>query len=223
MTFSAEWEGVYEKNTHLSVWPWSDLVSYVMRYAKPKKEGVKVLEVGFGAAANIPFFKRLKADYYGLEGSSIMVEQLKKEYPEYAPHLLCCDFTKEIPFEEKFDIIVDRAAITHNDTVAIKRTLDAIWEKLKDDGKFIGIDWFSKAHSDYTSCEASIVDDFTKTNFLNGQFVGVGNVHFSDEAHILELFEKFNIDKLEHKHNDYLIPNGGEMFASFNLVATKKA
>jgi len=29
MTFSAEWDQRYIENTHLAVWPWSDLVTLV--------------------------------------------------------------------------------------------------------------------------------------------------------------------------------------------------
>ena len=38
----------------MSIWPWSDLVSYVMRYTKIN-ENYKVLEIGCGSGANIPF------------------------------------------------------------------------------------------------------------------------------------------------------------------------
>ena len=53
MSFSNEWENRYKAKTHLSIWPWSDLVSLVMRH-KPIKENFKVLELGCGAGANIP-------------------------------------------------------------------------------------------------------------------------------------------------------------------------
>ena len=55
--FSNEWDNLYTSNAHMSVWPWSDLVSYVMRYARPKDpSNCKVLELGVGAGANIEFF-----------------------------------------------------------------------------------------------------------------------------------------------------------------------
>lgn len=221
MGFSNEWDERYKENTHMSIWPWSDIVSYVMRYAKPQKEGLKVLEIGFGAGANIPFFKKLKADYHGIEGSSVMVEKLKKEYPEYADNLLCGDFTKDIPFNETFDLIIDRAAITHNDTVSIERTLNMVYEKLSKNGKFIGIDWFSKAHSGYNNI-SEIIDDYTKTNFEGGYFKDLGVVHFSDKNHLIELLKKFNLVRLEHKHNEYLIPNEEQKFAAFNFLASKR-
>ena len=32
MSFSKEWEHSYASGTHLSIWPWSDVVSLVHRY-----------------------------------------------------------------------------------------------------------------------------------------------------------------------------------------------
>jgi len=45
MSFSNEWDKRYQENTHMSVFPWSDLVSLVMKYS-PQKEKFKVLELG---------------------------------------------------------------------------------------------------------------------------------------------------------------------------------
>ena len=44
MSFSPEWEQTYKNNAHLSIWPWSDLVSFVMRYARPTGPKFRVLE-----------------------------------------------------------------------------------------------------------------------------------------------------------------------------------
>ena len=76
MTFSQEWEKCFKENTQISTWPWSDLVSYVMRYARPTGENFRVLELGCGAGANIPFFISLGVDYYAIDGSSTIVEIL---------------------------------------------------------------------------------------------------------------------------------------------------
>jgi hypothetical protein len=37
MSFSNEWNDRYQENTNMSIWPWSDLVSAVMKN-KPKNE-----------------------------------------------------------------------------------------------------------------------------------------------------------------------------------------
>ena len=48
MTFSPAWDRAFEASTHISVWPWSDLVSYVNRYAKAANGYQRVVELGCG-------------------------------------------------------------------------------------------------------------------------------------------------------------------------------
>lgn len=221
MTFSEEWEKCFKENTHISIWPWSDLVSYVMRYARPTGENFRVLELGCGAGANIPFFISLGVDYYAIEGSSTIVELLKKKFPSSATNIVQGDFTLEIPFDRTFDLIVDRSAITHNTTQGIKNCLNNVYKKLKKNGKYIGIDWFSTNHSDFLNGHVTDDDKFTRTGYENGMFEKVGRVHFSDKNHLLELFSEFNILHLEHKTIKSEIPESSYQAAWWNLVAQK--
>lgn len=219
MSFSKEWDETYKTEAHLSIWPWSDLVSYVMRYARPTRTDCRVLELGCGAGANIPFFKKIGVQYYAIEGSSSIVERLWERFPELKGNIVVGDFTEDIPFSEPFDLIVDRASLTHNSTEAIKNALKLVYGKLKADGKFIGIDWYSTKHSDYRLGDS--VDAFTRNNIREGQFTGVGNVHFSDREHLLDIFSDFKIEMMEHKIVQQEIPADNHIFASWNLLVRK--
>lgn len=221
-----EWEEIYKCNQQISIWPWSDVVSYTMRYVKPK-EDAKVLEIGFGAGANIPFFQTLGVDFYGIEGSKTIVEKVKQKYPMYSKNLVCGDFTKELPFDIDFDLIIDRGSMTLNSTYAIKNTLDFIYQKLKTGGYFVGIDWFSPEHSEYNK-SATNIDENTK-KFHEGYWANAGLVHFADEKHLKDLLSKFKLIKMEHKmytdvtnngthdENDTLIQN----YAAYNFIVKK--
>ena len=67
MSFSNEWNKLYLNNTNMSIWPWSELISlYYNNFSIKNKKKIKILELGCGAGANIPFFTKLNADYYGL-------------------------------------------------------------------------------------------------------------------------------------------------------------
>ena len=123
--------------------------------------------------------------------------------------------------KKKFDLIVDRSSLTHNPTNNIKNCLQLIHKKLKTNGKFIGIDWFSTNHFEYKNGNKTD-DPFTKNNFKTGQFKKIGNVHFSNKKHLLNLFENFKIEILDEKIIKRKIPNQKENIASWNIVARKK-
>lgn len=80
MGFSIEWEKTYQTGAHNSVWPWSDVVSMTNRYFRGDKSGLRVLELGCGAGANIPFFVTIGAEYCGIEGSVTEVQKLQKRW-----------------------------------------------------------------------------------------------------------------------------------------------
>ena len=216
----SEWEKIYSEGKQIVQWPWSDLISYVMKYGDIK-EGSKILELGCGTGANIPFFLSLGVEYYGIEQSQTAVDYILSKYPNI--NIKVGDFCKEIGFDIEFDLIYDRAAVTHNTTEDIKKCLKLIYNKLKNNGRYIGIDWFSIKHSDFgiLDCLDYENDDYTCYNFKKGQFKNVGNVHFSDKKHIEEIFNKFNIKILQEKIIKNTIPKNYHTFASWNFVAQK--
>lgn len=220
MTFSKEWERLYCANAQMSIWPWSDLVSYVHRHARPEDGFHRVLELGCGPGANIPLFLKLGADYCGIEGSSEIVAFLHKSFPQLKDKIVVGDFTKAIPFGGPFDLVVDRSSVTHNTTAAIQATLISIMGKLRKGGKIIGVDWFSTAYPD--AIMGDVLDSHTRTNIPFGQFKDLGTVHFSDQAHIRNLLTDvgFQVERLEHKKMDCVIPAETPM-GWWNFVAIK--
>lgn len=220
MSFSNEWEKIYQAGGNLSIWPWSDVVSFVRRYIPNIGPDTKVLELGFGAGANIPFFKSLNVHYTGIEGSSTIVDKVRESYPSMASQLIVGDFINH-QYEGKYDLVLDRSSLTHNDTDAIKRCLNGLASAMDSRAKFIGIDWFSTRHDSTTLGEA--VDSHTRQNISNGQFTNVGSVHFSDEQHIQSIFQEagFKIIVLQHKENTNYLPEPESRFAAWNFVAER--
>jgi SAM-dependent methyltransferase len=222
MSFSKEWDERFKANTHLCIWPWSDLITYVMRYSRPAGAEYNVLELGCGAGgANIPFFLSLGVRYYSIEGSPTAVERLSQKFPNLKNNIVVGDFTNDIPFKMQFDLIVDRGSLTHNTTVTIKKGLTMVYDKLKTGGKYIGIDWFSTMHSDYTNGLAVEGDIYTIMDIQTGRLAHTGNVHFSDKQHLLDLFADFKIAIMEHKIIHREIPEDDFVIAFWNLVVQK--
>ena len=220
MTFSNKWDTCYKNKTHsMNNWPFSDLVSYVMRFSKPGKSKIRVLELGCGSGANIPFFLSLNAEYFGIDGSKTTIRKLKKKNPMLKNNIIVGDFTKELPFQKKFDLIVDRASINHNPTNGIKKCLDLVHQKLKTNGKFIGIDWFSTRDIGYKSGRKTN-DIFTKS-YVGGRYYGVSKIHFNNEKHLLNLLKNFKILCLDEKIYKSIIPIKNKTIAVWNIVAQK--
>jgi SAM-dependent methyltransferase len=219
MTFSKEWDERFKANTHISRWPWSDLVSYVMRYARPTGPEYRVLELGCAAGPNIPFFLSLGVKYFAVEGSETVVRRLWERFPDLKDNMVAGDFTQEIPFPGQFDLVVDRGSLTHNSTAGIVRGLALVQEKLKTTGKYIGIDWFSTVHTEYQRGRAT-EDPHTRRDYTEGPVAFTGRVHFSDKAHLLELFKSYEIEVLEHKVITRELPES-YISAWWSLVARK--
>ena len=217
---SAEnWDAAYLANTQMSVWPWSDLISYVNKFAINLPVGTNLLELGFGAGANLPFFLSLsKLNYYGIEQSEKAFEFVCRKFPTIASQLRCGKITENLFPDVIFGLVVDRATLTHNTTSAILQTLKNLTTCMSPGGIFIGIDWSSKSHAD--SNLGIIEDEFTRTNIQTGQFANLGSVHFSDTEHLKKIFNQagFEIVLLEHKLITREIPHGSN-FGSFNFVA----
>jgi SAM-dependent methyltransferase len=220
MNFSKEWDERYREGGHLSQWPWSDLVSYVFQYAPPRSHPFRVLELGCGAGANIPFFHSLGVNYCAIEGSGSVVARLHERFPEFSKEIVEGDFTDDFPFPGKFDLVVDRASLTCNNTQSIRGCLDRVHACLRPMGVFIGIDWYSTEHAEFRRGRRA-EDLFTRTDYRDGQFTGVGRVHYADRAHLEGLFAQFEILSLDHKVLDSLVPASGGRFAAWNIAVRK--
>lgn len=220
MSFSSEWNSKYLENKHISIWPWSDLISLSAAYLKLNEKS-KVLEIGFGMGANIPFFLSKGVEYYGVEGSEAAFNVVSERFPELNQKLILGDFIKKRDYPEVFDMVVDRSSMTHNTSESITQGLSNLRLAMRPGAKFIGVDWFSTEHSDYIN--GVEVDANTKIFNDNSCFSGLGNVHFSDKNHLIDIFNKagFDITKLTHKKSYTEVPNDNYVFATWNFVAVR--
>ena len=212
------WEELYKNNKHHSIWPWSDLISEV------KKLSFKIdaaLELGCGMGANIPFFLQEGIEYFGVDGSKTAINSNQNRFPKIKDNLKTCDFTKEIPFDRKFQLIFDRASVTHNNATAINSCIEKISQIMPEGGHFIGIDWFSDKHADYQT--GGTTEDGTKININSTQFQDTGTVHFFNKKEIFSLFEKnnFTVTKIEEKSIEDALSATPRKRCSFNFIAVK--
>lgn len=219
--FSKEWDRRFRAGGNISRWPWSEVVSYVYRYAQPPSDFNRVLELGCAAGPNIPFFMSLGMDYWAVEGSEAIVEQVRANFPKLCERVVAADFTRDIPFPGPFDIVIDRSSVTHNTTEAIRRTLQMSFERLRPGGKYLGLDWFSTVYSD--AQRGFALDSHTRTNMPDGQFFELGAVHFSDQAHLENLLVTagFVLEQIEHRQIDTFVPTDETTKGWWSFVAVR--
>lgn len=219
----AVWEKIYAGGKQLSSWPWSDLVALVSRYMSQEqaKEGKRVLELGPGVGANIPFLLDRGFSYFGIEGSQSAVDILHQKFPELEETVRQGDFTESLPFRGDFDGVVDRCSLPHNDHESVVRALRIISKRIARGGLYFGIDWYSD--EDPYSHSGDRVDDYTRTEFADGPWAGSGPVHFVNEKTIEEMFCEVGLQIifLEKKKRQELFPPPPINSAHINFVAKK--
>ena len=219
-----KWEETYTAGRQVNSWPWSDLISLYFHYYKLldlQEFHPKVLELGAGTGNNFPFWRSLKADYFGIEFSASAVAICLKKFPELQNSLQIGDFSLIAPELETFDIICDRASVTHCNNLDVQSVISDSLKSLKKGGLYLGVDWFSKNHSDF-NLPSTHIDANTRSDFITGQFVGLGQVHFAERSDMLEIFKDFEILELTEKIVSNHYPSQStHQFASWNIVARK--
>jgi SAM-dependent methyltransferase len=221
---NSTWESVYSAGGHNNSWPWSDLISLWHRYRNQiDNSEFSVLDLGSGTGNNYPFWKSLESNYYGIEISETAIDIFLRKFPEVNDQIFCGDFSlmKSLPI--KFDVICDRGSVTCGDMVQVNETIKLVSESLKEGGLYIGVDWYSKSSTDFTSSSA-VVDENSRTNFKKGPLVGIGTIHFADEDDMLRIFSEFEVLELSEKVISWSLPESkfDEVFASWNIVVRKK-
>ena len=208
----------------MNSWPWSDLISLYFRHRsllEPQQLPPKVLELGTGTGNNFPFFRSLGADYSGIEFSPGAVAICMERFPELHERLQEGDFSLLDTADAEFDVICDRSSVTCGNSFQVHETIPRSYKALRKGGIYLGVDWFSKTHSDFNA-PSTFIDANTRSDFMNGQFVGIGQIHFADRDEMISIFKDFEILELTEKIITNHYPDRDtHQFASWNIVARK--
>lgn len=226
--FDNKWEeNVYRKGKQLNRYPFSDVVSYVMRLFGERlkaNETLRALEVGFGGGNNIIFLAREGFIAYGIEGSHSAHEHALKQVKENGleAELIVGDFTKLPYLDEFFDLVIDREAVYCNVPPNIQKTIKEVYRVLKRGGRFLTF-MYSLEHGSRLLDRGILVDTNTYDKFEQGCFAGTGVVHFFSEEEIIRYYLKdFEIEFMNHIRVDKLIPEERNVYAEFHTCAYKK-
>ena len=208
------WQEIYKQKKHISLWPWSDLISEFKSLNINKK--INILEIGCGSGANIPFFLKQNCNYHAIDKSSHIINKLKKKYPKLKKNLIISNLLNDFSFKKKqFDLIFDRAAISHNHIHDIRKIIYKSTNLLQNKGYFIGIDWYSESSSEYKKTRKK-----NSLTFNKGTFKSLGPVYFFSKKEIEPLFVGYKLLSLKEKKEKDFTKNN--VLSSWRFIAQKK-
>jgi SAM-dependent methyltransferase len=140
------WEEHYARG-HQQRAPWDEVVTFVYRHMPRDREpnAIRILEVGCGTGGNLRFLAREGFDVCGVDTSpSAIATAVRRFAADGLAHLdrfTVGDFT-QLPFDAgKFDLVIDRAALTYVGTSALRAAIGEIRRVLRPGGAFLFTPW----------------------------------------------------------------------------------
>lgn len=215
------WEElVYRKGRQINRWPYTAVVSGVMRLlGNGLARGSSVLELGCGTGNNLRFLADEGFRAFGIDNSETAIEIARRQLAGWnlEADLRCGSFT-QLPFEdETFNLVIDRAALVHNE---YPRLLDAIQEahRVMKPGAFLlsfGLNGLEHRDRRYGKQVAT----HTWGTFSSGKFKDAGVTCFFEPEEIEELFSPFST--VDWKIHQVLGSNGEVRDETFEVSARK--
>ena len=175
------WNKLYNQKKHMSVWPWTPVISLVNKFLKKNKKTIKVLEVGCGVGANIPFFNNRNFDYYVFDVSKVAINYLKKKFPKLKNNLFILDIEKKGIPVKNFDLVIDRGCLIHikkkNNLLVLKRIFDVT----KKNSLIIFTDLISKKTTINKNFDFFKIDNFYSKKRIKSTFKKKKILYCSEE------------------------------------------
>lgn len=201
---SIDWErDIYAKGMQLNRWPFSEVVSAMIRAADDKgRDTLSVLELGCGAGNNLWFLAEEGFKVYGIDLSLSAIENAKHYLNRrgVSADLKVGDMSS-LPWTDcSFDFVLDRGALTQIDYKHIGAVLEETFRVLKPNGKMLCYTLYGMKNPDrMLGCEIS---KNTYDCFSGGRFSKVGLTSFFTVPDLYHLFYQFSLVEIR-RHVEY--------------------
>jgi ubiquinone/menaquinone biosynthesis C-methylase UbiE len=202
---TVDWEkDIYAQGMQINKWPFSELVSSVMRATAGKvRHDIAVLEIGCGTGNNIWFLAAEGFDTHGIDISKTAISYAKKRIQELGlkAELKVGDILK-LPWSDSiFDMVIDRGALTQNSHASIRKILNEVRRVLKSEGRVICSTLIGMNHPDRIF--GTEVSYHTYDHFTQGYFAKVGLTSFFNATDLISLFIDFKqVEISKHTTSD---------------------
>ena len=187
------WETeIYGKGRQVNRWPYTSVISGVMRLlGSDERSEARVLELGCGTGNNLRFLAEEGFQAFGIDASKTAIELAGQQLAGWGldAGLHFGTFT-ELPFDDEyFDLVIDRAAIVHNEYADVVRALHESHRVLKPGAHILSIGLKGINHPDRS--HGTRLGPHTWGNFSAGKFEAVGVTCFFEAEDINPLFSGF--------------------------------
>ena len=196
---SVDWEAdVYARGKQLNRWPYSEVVSAVLRASAGRdRREVAVLEIGCGAGNNVWFLAAEGLRAHGIDMSPTAIAHARKRLlAEGLEADLRVGDIAALPWPDAcFDIVIDRGALTQNTHERIDSILGEVSRVLKPGGIMFCFTLFGMGHADRV--HGVEVAHHSYDNFRAGYFQAVGLTSFFTRNDLVALFGRFREARIE--------------------------
>ena len=218
--FDTTWDEIYGRREQLNLYPYDSVVKFLMRnYAKfSKRSDISVLEVGCGAGNNLWFAAREGFSVSGLDASKDAIEFAKSRFlAEGLQGEFQVGNFSNMPYSDSvFDVVIDRAALTHVNLSSARDAVAEVLRVLKSEG------WlYSEVFSDHASSRGLRgPDDMVKD--IVGPYQGAGQIYFYSRNDLIDMYnDGWELIDIAHTERIQYHSNGVEIYAHWSVVAQK--
>jgi cyclopropane fatty-acyl-phospholipid synthase-like methyltransferase len=201
---SIDWErDIYAKGMQLNRWPFSEVVSAIIRAAGCKgRNELSVLELGCGAGNNLWFLAEEGFKAHGIDLSSSAIENASHYLNRRGVHAdLKVGDISSLPWADgSFDYVIDRGALTQVSYEHIEAVLVEVQRVLRDSGMMMCFTLYGLRTPDRIL--GTEVSKNTFDNFSGGRFSKVGLTSFFSVSDLRYLFRYFSSVGI-HRHVEY--------------------
>lgn len=180
------WENqIYIGGKQINKYPDHTIIPLLMSVPEKQRSGMRVLEVGCGAGNNLWMAAREGFFVFGVDISLTAINYAKKRFSDdgLTGEFIVGDCEELMWEDNTFHIVIDRAAITHNDFTKASRIIGEVSRVMKPNAVFRSVIFSDR----YSTISGKCIGRKSYTDFAEGMFVGHGTVLMLDIDDIVEL------------------------------------
>jgi SAM-dependent methyltransferase len=203
-------------------YPPEHVIRFVARnfYGAPKRQDVKLLEVGCGPGANVWYAASEGFDVSAIDGSPSAVRKARDRLQKAGldANLKVGDFCGKLPWpDETFDGVIENLSLYTNRRVRIKQAISEIRRVLKPKGKFQSC-WFNAQTWGYGLGNEVEPGGFERIS--EGPLKDRGFCLFVQDDDIKDFLQGFNIESMETVSRS--MQNRSRQVSELVVVATRQ-